>query len=140
MDTVQHGMLVSLAFTAVGVVLLTCGFLLIDWLTPGRLRHQIWIERNRNAAVFLSSSLLGIAAIVFTAIVATNSGPWTGLARAAVFGALGLLLMAIAFRLVDLLTPGRLGEMMVDPQPNPAVWVNATINVAIAAIVSASII
>jgi uncharacterized membrane protein YjfL (UPF0719 family) len=139
MSDVFHGLFGATAFTALGVVLLACGFLLTDWLTPGRLRHQIWSERNRNAAVFLSSALLGVGAIAFTSIVTTYDNLLTGLASTAIFGVLGLLLMAAAFWFVDMLTPGRLGELMVDPDPHPAVWVSAATNLAVAAIVCASI-
>ena len=137
-DTV-HGMLASVAFSAVGVVLLLGGFLLTDVLTPGQLRAQICAERNRNAALFLSSAMLGVAAIVFTSIITTYAELAKGLATTAIFGVLGLLLMAGAFRLVDALTPGRLGEIVVDPQPHPAVWVSSAANVAVAAIVCAAI-
>jgi hypothetical protein len=120
-------------------LLLLAGFLLADWLTPGPLRHQIWSEGNRNAAIFLGSALLGVGAIAFTSIITTYADFWIGLASTAIFGLLGLLLMAGAFWLVDALTPGKLGEILVDPQPHPAVWVSASANTAIAAIVCASI-
>jgi uncharacterized membrane protein YjfL (UPF0719 family) len=139
MSDVIHGLFGAMAFTALGVVLLAGGFLLTDWLTPGALRHQIWSERNRNAAVFLSSALLGVGAIIFTSIITTYDDLLTGLASTAIFGVLGLLLMAAAFWFVDMLTPGRLGALMVDPDPHPAVWVSAATNLAVAAIVCASI-
>ncbi|WP_344126077.1 DUF350 domain-containing protein [Luedemannella flava] len=139
MSDVIDGLFGATAFVAVGVVLLVGGFLLTDWLTPGALRHQIWSERNRNAAIFLSSALIGVGGIVFTSIITTYDDLGTGLASTAIFGVLGLLLMAAAFWLVDMLTPGRLGEVIVDPEPHPAVWVSSAMNVAIAAIVSASI-
>lgn len=139
MSDVIDGLLGATVFAGVGVVLLIGGFLLTDWLTPGALRHQIWSERNGNAAIFLSSALLGVGAIVFTSIITTYDDMVTGLASTAIFGVLGLLLMAAAFWVVDLLTPGRLGELLVDPQPHPAVWVSSATNLAIAAIVCASI-
>jgi uncharacterized membrane protein YjfL (UPF0719 family) len=139
MTNVLHGLLASTAFTVVGVALLLGGFLLVDLLTPGPLRHQIWSERNGNAAVFLSSALLGIGAITFTSILTTYDDLLTGLFSTAVFGALGLALMAGAFWLLDAVTPGRLGEIVVDSQPHPAVWVSAATNVAVAAIVCAAI-
>jgi uncharacterized membrane protein YjfL (UPF0719 family) len=139
MRDVLDGLVGSVAFTAVGLLLLLGGFLLVDWLTPGPLRHQIWSEGNRNAAVFLASALLGVGAIAFTSIITTYADFWIGLASTAIFGVLGLLLMAGAFWLVDALTPGKLGEILVDPQPHPAVWVTAAANAAIAAIVCASI-
>ena len=80
-----------------------------------------------------------MAAIVFTSIITTYAELAKGLATTAIFGVLGLLLMAGAFRLVDALTPGRLGEIVVDPQPHPAVWVSSAANVAVAAIVCAAI-
>ncbi|CAM5560373.1 hypothetical protein SHIRM173S_08459 [Streptomyces hirsutus] len=48
-------------------------------------------------------------------------------------------MMAVAFLVVDLITPGRLGSTLVDPQPHPAVWVTASCNLAVSAVVSASI-
>jgi uncharacterized membrane protein YjfL (UPF0719 family) len=139
MTDVLNGLIGAIAFTALGVLLLLGGFFLADWLTPGPLRHQIWSERNRNAAVFLSSALLGVGAIAFTSIVTTYTDFLTGFVSTAVYGVLGLLLMAGAFYLLDLLTPGKLGEILVDPQPHPAVMVSAAANLAIAAIVCASI-
>lgn len=139
MRDVLDGLVGSVAFTFVGVLLLLGGFLLVDWLTPGSLRHQIWSERNRNAAVFLGSAQLGVGAIAFTSIMTTYADFWVGLASTAIFGALGLLLMAGAFWLLDAITPGKLGLILVDPDAHPAVWVSAATNVAVAAIVCAAI-
>ncbi|MCP2324100.1 uncharacterized membrane protein YjfL (UPF0719 family) [Hamadaea flava] len=139
MSDVLDGLVGSVAFTGVGVLLLLGGFLLVDWLTPGTLRHQIWSERNRNASLFLASALVGVGAIAFTSIMTTYAEFWVGLVSTAIYGTLGLLLMAGAFWLLDLLTPGKLGEIIVDPEPHPAVWVSAASNGAIAAIVCAAI-
>jgi Domain of Unknown Function (DUF350) len=139
MTDVLRGLLGATAFAALGVALLLGGFLLVDWLTPGRLRQQIWLERNTNAAVYLGSALIGIGAISFTSILTTYADFSTGLVSTALFGALGLGLMAAAFWLIDTLTPGKLGEILVDGKPHPAVWVSATINIAVSAIVCAAI-
>src|SRR5262249_33664257 len=135
MTDVLNGLAGAITFTAVGVLLLLGGFFLADWLTPGPLRHQIWSQRNGNAAIFLSSALLGVGAIAFTSIITTDTGFVRGLVSTIVYGAVGLLLMAGAFWLLDILTPGKLGEILVDPQPHPAVWVSASANLAIAAII-----
>ncbi|GHH60253.1 DUF350 domain-containing protein [Kitasatospora indigofera] len=139
MNDIVHGLGAAAAFGGVGVVLLLLGVGLVDLLTPGKLGRQIWVERNRNAAVLLSSALLGIGGIVFTAILYTYEEFGKGLVSTALFGLLGLVLMAVAFWAVDLLTPGRLGAILVDPEPHPAVWVSASCNLAVAAIVSAAI-
>ncbi|GLW54618.1 DUF350 domain-containing protein [Kitasatospora phosalacinea] len=139
MDDILHQLGYAAAYGAVGLVLLLLGVLLVDALTPGRLGHQIWVERNRNAAAVLSSALLAIGAIVFTAVMSTYQEFVKGLVAAAVFGLFGLLLMAVSFWVLDLVTPGKLGELLVDPEPHPAVWVTASTNLAVAAIVSAAI-
>lgn len=129
----------AVIYSGVGIGLLLLGFVLVDLLTPGALREQIWSERNRNAALYLCSSLLGTGAIVFTAILTTYQDFTTGLISTACFGLLGLALKAGAFWLVDVLTPGKLGQMIVDAEQHPAVWVAAAANVAISAIVCAAI-
>ncbi|GAA1548961.1 DUF350 domain-containing protein [Streptomyces albidochromogenes] len=139
MEDIVNGLGRSAAYGALGVVLLTLGIFLVDALTPGKLGRQIWEQRNRNAALLLSSALLGIGGIVFTSIWTTYTDFGKGLVSTAVFGVLGLVMMAVAFWVVDLVTPGKLGETLVQDEPHPAVWVSASCNVAVAAIISASI-
>ncbi|WP_406284271.1 DUF350 domain-containing protein [Embleya sp. NBC_00896] len=129
----------AFAYGGVGIVLMVLGFVLVDVLTPGNLGRQIWIERNRNAALVLSSALLGVGMIVTTAIATTYDEFGKGLASTALFGVSGLILMAIAFLVIDLVTPGRLGATVVEREPHPCVWVTASSQIAIAAIVSACI-
>ncbi|MFE7773704.1 DUF350 domain-containing protein [Streptomyces sp. NPDC057445] len=139
MTDIVNGLGRATAYGALGVVLLILGIVLVDLLTPGKLGRQIWEERNRNASVLLSSALLGIGGIVFTSIWTTYDDFGKGLASTAAFGVLGLVLMAVAFLIVDLVTPGKLGATLVEAEPHPAVWVTASCNLAVAAIVSASI-
>ncbi|WP_448319957.1 DUF350 domain-containing protein [Streptomyces sp. CO7] len=139
MNDIIEGLGRAAAYGALGVVLLILGIFLIDLLTPGKLGRQIWEERNRNAALLLSSALLGIGGIVFTSIWTTYDDFGKGLLSTAVFGLLGLVMMAVAFLVVDLVTPGKLGATLVEPEPHPAVWVTASCNLAVSAIVSASI-
>ncbi|MFE7135650.1 DUF350 domain-containing protein [Streptomyces sp. NPDC057638] len=139
MSDIVSGLGRTSAYGALGVVLLILGILLVDLLTPGKLGRQIWQDRNRNAALLLSSALLGVGGIVFTSIWTTYDDFVKGLVSTAAFGLLGLVMMAVAFLVVDLVTPGKLGETLVQPEPHPAVWVTASCNIAVAAIVSASI-
>ncbi|MEU7607711.1 DUF350 domain-containing protein, partial [Streptomyces sp. NPDC041003] len=109
MSDIINGLGRTSAYGALGLVLLILGIVLVDVLTPGKLPKQIWEERNRNAALFLSSALLGIGGIVFTSIWTTYEDFGKGLASTAAFGVLGLILMAVAFLVLDLVTPGKLG-------------------------------
>lgn len=129
----------GLAYGAVGIVLMTLGFVLVDILTPGRLGELIWTERNANAARVLASGLLGVGAVVTTAILTSEDGLVAGLVSTAAYGLLGLVLMGVSFVVLDLVTPGKLGALVADAQPHPASWVTSASNLAIAAIISAAI-
>jgi uncharacterized membrane protein YjfL (UPF0719 family) len=135
----SYGLATGLAYSAVGTLLMVVGFLAVDLLTPGSLRQLVWAERNRNAVIVLSSGLLGTATVVVTAILTSDDDFGRGIASTVGYGLLGLLLMAASFVVVDLLTPGRLGELLMQPEPHPAAWVTATAHLSMAAIVAAAI-
>ncbi|KAF0844896.1 DUF350 domain-containing protein [Nocardia caishijiensis] len=129
----------ALAYSAVGIVLMAVGFGLVDLLTPGDLRAQIWIERNRNAAILLASNLFGTGIIVATAIWTSDGEILKALLASAVYGVIGLAAMALAFVLLDALTPGDFRTVVADPEPHPAVWVTASAHVAVALVVAAGL-
>lgn len=139
MQTLVTDLLVTLAYGVVGVVLMAVGYVLVDVATPGKLHELIWHERNRNAALLLASNLAGVGIIVVAAIAASADDFVIGLVGATAYGILGLVIMAAAFLLLDAATPGRLGEILVDPEPHPAVWVTAVVHVATGAIIAAAI-
>jgi uncharacterized membrane protein YjfL (UPF0719 family) len=132
-------LLVTLAYGVVGVLLMVVGYVLVDLATPGRLRELIWSERNRNAALLLASNLASVGIIVVAAIVASDDDFVLGIVGSAAYGLLGLVIMAASFLLLDMATPGRLGEILVDPQAHPAVWVSATVHLATGAVIAAAI-
>lgn len=129
----------SVVFGLVGIGLMALGYLLIDILTPGKLRDLIWVERNPNAALLLAANQLGIAAIVFTAIFTSYSDFGQGLASTALFGVIGIGVMAFAFLVLDWLTPGKLGEVICTPENHPGAMVSAVSHFGAALIVCASI-
>lgn len=138
MDLVTD-LLVTLAYGGVGVALMAIGYVLVDLATPGRLRELIWVQRNRNAALLLTSNLAGVGIIVVAAIVSSENDFVRGIVGASAYGLLGLVIMAVAFLLLDMVTPGRLGEILVDAEPHPAAWVSAVVHLATGAIVAAAI-
>jgi uncharacterized oligopeptide transporter (OPT) family protein len=139
LKTLTTDVLVTLAYGGLGVLLMGLGYVLVDVATPGRLSQLIWADRNRNAALLLVSNLISVGIIVVAAFAASEDDFVAGIVGAAVYGVLGLFIMAVAFLILDLATPGRLGELLVDSQPHPAVWVTATIHLATGAIIAAAI-
>jgi uncharacterized membrane protein YjfL (UPF0719 family) len=130
---------IGLAYGVVGIALMGLGFVLVDLLTPGKLSKLIWTDRNIGAAAVLSAQLLGVGLIVSTAILSSEGGFATGLASTLIYGLIGILLMGLAFLVIDLVTPGKLGETIVEAQAHPAAWVVAAAYLSIAGIVAAAI-
>jgi uncharacterized membrane protein YjfL (UPF0719 family) len=131
---------IAAAFSVIGLALMALGFVLVDLLTPGNLREQIWLQRNPNAAVLVVSNLLGVGIIVTSAIAASESAVLPGLVSTMVYGVLGLVLMGLSFLVVDLLTPGSLGALLIESTPHPAAWVTGASHVVVAAVVSAALL
>lgn len=139
LNDLAFDLLAGLAYGALGLVLLAVGYWVIDLLTPGRLSDLIYRDRNWNAAAVAASGLVAVATILVTAIITSHDDLDQGLAYSATFGALGVILLAISFLVVDKLTPGDLGEIVCDPERHPAVVVTVVTHIAVGAIVAAAI-
>ena len=133
-------LVVVLAYGAVGVVLMALGFVLVDIVTPGKLRELIWVDRNPNAAVLLASNLIGVGTVVVAAIVASDGDIVFGIVSTLAYGLLGLGLIALSFVLLDIVTPGKLGDVLCEPTAHPGTWVSAAAHIAVGAVTAAAIV
>ncbi|WP_238012774.1 DUF350 domain-containing protein [Dactylosporangium sp. AC04546] len=131
---------ITLGYAAIGIVLMAIGAVLVDVATPGSLRQLIWTDRNANAAILLASNLVAVGAITVTAIVASDGDFVKGIASTVGYGLVGLLVMTVAFIVVDMATPGKLGALLVHPESHPAVWITAAVHLAVGAIIAAAIL
>lgn len=116
------GVLATLAFFAVGIAVLTAGFAMLDALTPGNLRHQVYVEKNPNAALLLGANHLALAIIVITAILTSSDGFAQGLADSLVYGVVGVVLQAAALAIMNVVLPGRLVALVAEPRMCGAAW------------------
>ncbi len=131
---------IALLFGLVGIVLLVVGYKVIDLLTPGDLGRQLCEDRNRNAGVIVSAGVLSIGIIVTSAIVAADGDLGKGLGQSAGFGLVGILLLAVAFAVIDAFTPGRLGDIVMGEEGHePMVFVTGAALLSVGAIVAAAI-
>jgi uncharacterized membrane protein YjfL (UPF0719 family) len=129
-----------LLYGLVGIALLALGFRVIDMLTPGHLGRQLADDRNRNAGVIVASGLLAIGIIVTSAIAAAEGSLLRGLGQAAAYGVIGIVLLAIAYGVIDLMTPGRLGDSVMGEEGHePLVYVTAAALLSVGAVVAAAI-
>jgi uncharacterized membrane protein YjfL (UPF0719 family) len=130
----------AVAYTGVGLLLLVVGAIALDLLTPGHLARHIYEERSVNAAIALAAGFLGQGAIAFTTIwTNATSGFGTALGYTVVFGLVGIALQVVAFVVLDLLTPGKLGATLMQVPFHPASLVTAAATLAVSVIIVASI-
>jgi uncharacterized membrane protein YjfL (UPF0719 family) len=130
----------AVAYTGVGIALLTLGFFVLDLLTPGQLGRHIDREKSVNAGLVLATGFLGQGAVVFAAIwTNATSGFGEALLYTVVFGVVGILLQVVAFVVLDLLIPGKLGSHVTEVAFHPASLVLAAVQLSVAAIIVASI-
>lgn len=139
LDDLVGGVLATLAYAGVGAVVLALGYVVLDAITPGNLRHLVYSDHNGNAAVLAGANVLALGGIVTTAIVTADDQLAVGVVDAAVYGLLGIALLAGAFKVLDLLTPGDLGKICTDPDGSPAVFVTAAFQLALGAVLAAAI-
>ena len=84
--------------------------------------------------------MISLGLIVVSAIIASDGDLAEGLGQAFGFGIVGIVLLAVAFALVDLVTPGKLGEsVMGEDGHEPMVYVTSAALVSVGGIVAAAI-
>src|ERR687898_2405483 len=111
-------LLAAVVYLGVGVALLILAAFVVDLLTPGRLVSHVVEQRSYSAALVLAAALLGQGLVIFTAIwTNAETGFGDALLWTVAFGLLGVVLTAVALPLVDLLTPGELGELLMQSPP-----------------------
>jgi uncharacterized membrane protein YjfL (UPF0719 family) len=130
----------GMLYGLVGIALLALGYRMIDALTPGHLGRQLCEDRNRNAGVITSAAMLSVGIIVTSAIIASDGDLAKGLGQSAGFGLVGILLLGVAFVVVDLITPGKLGDIVMGEDGHePMVFVTSAALLSIGGIVAAAI-
>jgi hypothetical protein len=134
-----QGVLATLLYFVIGFGVLALGFVALDVLTPGNLRRQVYTDRNPNAAILVGANHLSLAIIVVTAILTSDDDLGQGLVDSAVYGLLGVVLQAVALRLLDAFVPGHLRALVAEPHMSGAAWAVASSLVAIGAVNAAAL-
>jgi uncharacterized membrane protein YjfL (UPF0719 family) len=125
------------AYSGVGLAILVAGFFVIDALTPGKLGQQL-IDGNPNASVLVAATMVSLGLVLWFAIFFTGAG-WDGLDECLIFGVVGVVLQGIGFVLLDLITPGKLGQELMQSTYHRGTTVSAGLQFASALIVRASL-
>lgn len=139
LNDLAHGMLAAAAYGGVGIAVLAVGYMITDALTPGKLADLIYRERNWNATALSTGHVISSGIIVVTAIWTSHDDLGKGLIDSVAYGLLGVLIVAIAFVVVDKLTPGDLGQLLTHSEFHPAVLLTVATDIVVASIVALAI-
>ncbi len=63
-----QGIVLSLAYAFLGIVMAVFAAKVVDWITPGQLFRQLTDEKNVPLAIFTGLMILGICIIIAAAI------------------------------------------------------------------------
>ncbi|MCZ9309746.1 DUF350 domain-containing protein [Corynebacterium uberis] len=124
----------TVAYFAVAAVVLVVGFCVLDALTPGNLHQLVFIHHLPNAAVLAAAGQISLGIIVVSAIVHSPEAVAAGLVYTAVYAVVGLVIQAVALVVIEVLIPGRVRDVVRDPQLRAGVVVAGVCLVVVACV------
>jgi putative membrane protein len=72
-ERLGRGIIETILYSLIGIVMTVIGFKVVDWLMPGDLPKQIAIEKNVPISIVAAAMILGIAIIIAAAIASPNA-------------------------------------------------------------------
>ena len=140
MDQLRDNLGDAAAYSLVGIALLIVGFVALDLVTPGRLRNLIWLDHNRNAVMLATAQVIGLSIVLVAgARDSLALELWRGVLYTAIYVLLAIAVMMWSFVLIDWLTPGKLGTLLLEDDGHPAGWICGAVFIGIGAVIGAAI-
>lgn len=129
------------AYSSSGIVVLIVAYLAVDVVTPGRLRDLLWRDGNQKAADPDNGVPWVSVGVVYAAGARAGLMTeylWQGLLFALLYSIVAIALMSFSYVLINWLTPGRLGELLLSGN-SAVVWVNVVVFVTLGVSVGATL-
>ncbi len=139
LNPIVRGVVATILYFLVGMAVLVVGYLMVDVLTPGKLRQMVFVDRRPNAVVVTCAMYIALATVVITAIVNSYSQLGQGLVGVAVYGLMGVILLGVALLTMHLVIPGNFHEHVDDPELHPASFAVALILLAVGGVTAAAV-
>ncbi len=139
LNPIVGGVAQTILYFLVGMAVLIAGFVMVDVLTPGKLRQLVFIDRRPNAVVLACAMYASLAMVIITAIVNSYKQLGQGLVGVAVYGLMGVALLGIALLTMQLVIPGDFHEHVDEPQLHPASFAVALILLAVGGVTAAAV-
>lgn len=138
-DAIVQNVVGSVLYFLVGVLVLAAGFVMVDVLTPGNLRRQVFVERRPNAVAVTAAMDVALTAIIITAIHSSSDRLGQGLIDTVIYGLIGVALQGLALVAVELLAPGHFRSDIHAEEFHPAAVAVAVVLLAVGGINAAAL-
>ena len=139
LNPVLKGAVATILYFLVGTTVLIIGFIVVDVLTPGKLRQLVFIDRRPNAVVLACANYIALAAVIISAITNSYSKLGQGLVGVAVYGLMGVVLQGIAILAMHFVIPGDFHEHIDEPELHPAAFATAVMLLAVGGVTAAAV-
>jgi len=139
LNPVLKGAVATISYFLVGTAVLIVGFIVVDVLTPGKLRQLVFIDRRPNAVILACANYIALAAVIISAITNSYSQLGQGLVGVAVFGLIGVVLQGIALLTLHFVIPGDFHEHIDEPELHPAAFAVAVMLMAVGGVTAAAL-
>lgn len=138
-ESLAQNVVAAILYFVVGALVLAAGFALVDLLTPGKLRHLVFVEYRPNAVAVASGMYAALAIVVVSAIVASSTELAQGLVDAAVYGLVGVLLQGVALVILEAVVPGRFRDLIEADRLHPSAIATAVVLLAVGGVNAAAL-
>ena len=139
LNPVLKGALATILYFLVGTAVLIIGFIVVDLLTPGKLRQLVFIDRRPNAVVIACANYIALGAVIISAIANSYNQLGQGLVGVAVYGLIGVVLQGIALLTLHFVIPGDFHEHVDEPELHPAAFAVAVMLLAVGGVTAAAL-
>jgi uncharacterized membrane protein YjfL (UPF0719 family) len=139
LNPVVKGVVATILYFLVGMAVLVLGFVMVDVLTPGKLRQLVFIDRRPNAVVLTCAMYIALATVIISAIANSYSQLGQGLVGVAVYGLLGVVLQGLALLTLHFVIPGDFQEHVEEPELHPAAFATAVMLLAVGGVTAAAV-
>jgi uncharacterized membrane protein YjfL (UPF0719 family) len=139
LNPVLKGALATILYFLVGTAVLIFGFIVVDLVTPGKLRQLVFIDRRPNAVVLACANYIALATVIISAIANSYNQLGQGLVGVAVYGLIGVVLQGIALLTLHFVIPGDFHEHVEEPELHPAAFAVAVMLLAVGGVTAAAL-
>jgi uncharacterized membrane protein YjfL (UPF0719 family) len=138
-SVVVSGVGAIVLYALLGLLLLLLGFWVIDLTTPGKLNHLVRTGRP-NAVAVTGAGLVSMAFVVVVAIYSSAGALGEGLLRTLIFGLVGVVVQAVAVRILEWVTGIDIGGVLAAEEVRPEARVVCAAHIALGLVVAIAVL